>query len=66
MALSWVVREAIGIGQEERETDSRQLEEQMQRFEGIKTSSRFEPGRTGGRTALVGSKVLGSSSSQKI
>lgn len=39
------------------EKDSRQQEEQVQRFDDIKTLSGFGPERTGGRTALVGSKV---------
>ena len=59
------MRNEVGIGREKRIPGS-EREEQTQSFEDIKTSSRFGPGRKGGRTALVRSKVLGSSSSQKI
>ena len=59
------MRNEIGIRREKRIPGS-EREEQTQSFEDIKTSSRFWPERTGGRTAPVRSKVLGSSSSQKI
>lgn len=57
MASSQVVRDAVGIGQEEKEAKSRQWREQVQRFKGVKRSSRFGPGRTGERTVLVWSKA---------
>lgn len=55
--MSWVLRDEVRVGQEKKEEDSRQQEEQVQKFDDIKTLGGFRPGRTEGDTTLVVSKV---------